>query len=72
VKIGLFQILIIALIVLVLFGRGKVSELMGDFGKGIRSFRKGLGEDEGTPAPARVEVLDTQSVVEPAADKTAG
>jgi len=45
---------------------------MGDFGKGIRSFRKGLGEDEGTPAPARVEVLDTQSVVEPAADKTAG
>ena len=31
---------IVALVVLVLFGRGKISETMGDFGKGIRSFRK--------------------------------
>ncbi len=51
-KPGLFQILIIALIVLVLFGRGRISEMMGDFGKGIKSFKKGLGEDEPTgPQP---------------------
>jgi sec-independent protein translocase protein TatA len=38
VKPGLFQILIILLIVVVLFGRGRISETMGDFGKGIRRF----------------------------------
>ncbi len=44
---------IVLLIALLLFGRGRISETMGDFGKGIRSFRKGL-TDEGDPAaPAR-------------------
>ena len=38
--------LIVAILVLVLFGRGKVSDLMGDFGKGINSFKKGLAEKE--------------------------
>ena len=37
---------IVALVILVLFGRGKISETMGDFGKGVRSFRKGLSEEE--------------------------
>ena len=67
-KPGLFQILIIALIVLVLFGRGRISEMMGDFGKGIKSFKRGLGEDE--PAPARLE--SAEAVADPAADKTVG
>ena len=71
-KIGLFQILIIALIILVLFGRGRISEMMGDFGKGIRSFRKGLGEDEGSSAPLPVEAVENQTIIEPAGDKTAG
>ncbi len=38
-------IIVIALI-LVLFGRGKVSELMGDVAKGIKSFKKGMAEDD--------------------------
>jgi sec-independent protein translocase protein TatA len=37
-------LLVIAVIVLVLFGRGKVSSLMGEVGKGITSFKKGLAE----------------------------
>jgi len=36
---------IVLLVVLILFGRGKVSEIMGDFGKGIKSFKQGLNED---------------------------
>jgi sec-independent protein translocase protein TatA len=37
--------LIIAAVVLVVFGgKGKISDLMGDFGKGVNSFKKGLGE----------------------------
>ena len=42
---SIWHILILAAIALVLFGgRGKVSDLMGDFGKGINSFKKGLAE----------------------------
>lgn len=37
---------VVALIVLLLFGRGKISDIMGDFAKGIRSFKKGLNEDD--------------------------
>jgi sec-independent protein translocase protein TatA len=40
---------IVLLLVLVLFGRGKVSELMGDVAKGIKSFKKGMAEDEDAP-----------------------
>ena len=44
--IGWPQLLVIALVVLVLFGRGKISEMMGDFGKGIKSFKQGMSEEE--------------------------
>jgi sec-independent protein translocase protein TatA len=38
--------LVIAIVVLVLFGGGKLSQTMGDFGKGVREFRKGMKEDD--------------------------
>jgi len=44
--------LIVLVVVLVLFGRGRVSEIMGDFGKGIKSFKKGLAEDVDVTTPA--------------------
>ncbi len=43
-NIGLPGILLIAVVVLVLFGRGKISSLMGEVGKGITSFKKGINE----------------------------
>ncbi|SIQ41166.1 sec-independent protein translocase protein TatA [Paracoccus thiocyanatus] len=47
-NIGLPGLLLIAVVVLVLFGRGKVSSLMGEVGKGITAFKKGVkdGSDE--------------------------
>ena len=44
------------LVVLILFGRGRVSEIMGDFGKGIKSFKQGLNEDDkpASPPPAQI------------------
>ncbi|WP_204114780.1 twin-arginine translocase TatA/TatE family subunit [Shimia biformata] len=47
-NIGLPGLLLIAVVVLVLFGRGKISSLMGEVGKGITSFKKGIkeGQDE--------------------------
>ena len=43
-NVGLPGILLIAVVVLVLFGRGKISSLMGEVGKGITSFKKGVKE----------------------------
>jgi sec-independent protein translocase protein TatA len=43
---SIWQILIIAILLLLFFGRGRISDLMGDLGKGITSFKKGLSEDE--------------------------
>lgn len=43
-NIGLPGILLIAVVVLVLFGRGKIASLMGEVGKGITSFKKGINE----------------------------
>ena len=56
-NIGLPGILLIAIVVLVLFGRGKISSLMGEVGKGITSFKKGIkdGENEVTDASDTVE-----------------
>ena len=40
------QILLVVLLVVLLFGRGRISDLMGDVAKGIKSFRSGLSDDE--------------------------
>lgn len=56
-NLGPWQLIIIALVILVLFGRGRISEMMGDFGKGIKSFKQGMNEDtEAKSKPsARIE-----------------
>ena len=43
--ISLWQIAIVVVIVVLLFGRGKISSLMGDVAKGIKSFKKGMSDD---------------------------
>ena len=43
-QLGFGGILLIAIVVLVLFGRGKISSLMGEVGKGITSFKKGIND----------------------------
>ena len=44
-SIGFWQIAIVVLLVDLLFGRGKISSLMGDVAKGIKSFKKGMSTD---------------------------
>lgn len=43
-QMGPWQILVIGIVVLILFGRGKVSNLMGEVGKGITAFKKGVAD----------------------------
>jgi len=45
-SVGIWQLIIILVIVLVLFGRGKISQIMGEFGKGIKSFKKEIKSPE--------------------------
>ncbi|PTW60042.1 sec-independent protein translocase protein TatA [Breoghania corrubedonensis] len=44
--LSIWQILIIAVVAILLFGRGRISDLMGDVAKGIKSFKKGMAEDD--------------------------
>jgi sec-independent protein translocase protein TatA len=45
-SMSLFHWVIVALVVLILFGRGKLSETMGDYGKVMREFRKGMKDED--------------------------
>ena len=72
-SIGIWQIAIVAVLVVLLFGRGKISELMGDLAKGIKNFKTGLSEDETeTAEPAKMIEQDDQTVdVTPQKDEAA-
>lgn len=50
--------IIVIAVVLLLFGRGKISELMGDVAQGIKAFKKGMSDDEKT-ADASTEPMKT-------------
>ena len=51
---SLWHWLVVLVIVLVLFGRGRVADIMGEFGKGLRSFKDGM-KDEGEDNARRIE-----------------
>jgi sec-independent protein translocase protein TatA len=59
--------LIVLAIVLLLFGRGKIPELMGDVAKGIKSFKKGMNDDDDAPEAGRPDMGRT---VDHKADET--
>ena len=53
-SIGFWQIAIVVILVVLLFGRGKISSLMGDVAKGIKSFKKGMANDGEDSAPKNI------------------
>ena len=64
--------LIVLAVVLLLFGRGKIPELMGDVAKGIKSFKKGMAEDTGEDDDEPVKTIDQKAEhVAPAAKQKA-
>ena len=52
-SIGFWQIAIVVILVVLLFGRGKISSLMGDVAKGIKSFKKGMSTDPTDEEPPK-------------------
>ncbi|MEM8796125.1 MAG: twin-arginine translocase TatA/TatE family subunit [Pseudomonadota bacterium] len=64
--ISAWQIILVVLLVVLLFGRGKISAMMGDVAQGIKSFKKGMKDDDGPS----IEHSPTETVSEDAKDKT--
>ncbi|MAU41882.1 MAG: twin-arginine translocase TatA/TatE family subunit [Kordiimonas sp.] len=46
--LSLWQIILVIVLAILLFGRGRISDLMGDVAKGIKSFKSGMAEDDNT------------------------
>jgi len=70
---GWLQILLVVLLLILLFGRGKISGLMGDVAQGIKSFKKGMAEEEKPEEEEKPKSLDKKSettVDEKTAEKT--
>ena len=59
-SLGPWQFLLIVVVVVLLFGRGKISELMGDVAKGIKTFKKGMADDEDETTAAQPKAIDNQ------------
>jgi sec-independent protein translocase protein TatA len=57
--------LVVIVIALLLFGRGKISDMMGDLAKGIKSFKKGMAEDDEAYIPKRTEEYEVIENEEP-------
>ena len=60
-NIGWTGIIIIAILVVILFGKGKISSIMGDLAKGIKSFKKGLSDDSSSKEDNNNNSNDTNS-----------
>jgi sec-independent protein translocase protein TatA len=63
-SLSIWHWIIVIAVVLLLFGRGKISELMGDVAQGIKAFKKGMSEDEvakADPAKPDVKVIDNDN-----------
>jgi sec-independent protein translocase protein TatA len=61
---------IVLVVVLILFGRGRISEIMGDFGSGIKSFKQSMNDDETGTAPPPARIASPEAVTTPAGSET--
>ncbi len=66
-RFGPLEIIVIAAVVLVLFGRGKISNLMGEVGKGITAFKRGVKDESAEAAAAAAAAVEAARDVTPAA-----
>ena len=58
---SLWHWLVVIILVLLLFGRGRISDMMGDIGKGLKSFKQGMADDE-HPAKTDPKTLENRPI----------
>ena len=68
-NVGLPGLILIAVVIILIFGRGKISSMMGEFGKGITSFKKGINEGKQELDKAQEEVSENTKDITPEKDK---
>jgi sec-independent protein translocase protein TatA len=72
-SLSIWHWLVVIVVVLLLFGRGKISELMGDMAQGIKAFKKGMSDDKDeakTDQPMKTIEAEKASVKTPEAEKS--
>jgi sec-independent protein translocase protein TatA len=62
--------LIVGIIVLLLFGKGRFSDMMGDVAKGLKSFKKGMAEEDTPPKSEEARRLRDESRLDPPAERS--
>lgn len=62
---SLIHWVLVLLVVVLLFGGGRISSLMGDVAKGIKAFKKGMADDDGEDAPRPVTRIEGQAARDP-------
>jgi sec-independent protein translocase protein TatA len=70
-SMSIWHWLVVAALVLLLFGRGKISELMGDVAGGIKAFKKGMAEDDDAAKKAEEEKAKLEAAAKSTADAAA-
>ena len=59
---SLWHWLVVIILVLLLFGRGRISDMMGDIGKGLKSFKQGMADDEAPKKPEPPRALEDRPI----------
>lgn len=70
-SLSIWHWLVVAIIVLLLFGRGKIPELMGDVAKGIKSFKKGMKDEDETANAEPTKQVEAKELDGKSGDATA-
>jgi sec-independent protein translocase protein TatA len=64
--LSIWHILVVVIVVTLLFGAGRVPRVMEDVAKGIKAFKKGMKDEEDTPAPKAPKAIESSRSEEPA------
>ena len=68
--LSLWHWLVVGVVILLLFGKGRFSDMMGDVAKGLKSFKKGMSEDDEATASHPPRRIETDRTVEAPVDRT--
>ena len=69
-SLSIWHWIVVIAVVLLLFGRGKISDLMGDVANGIKAFKKGMKDDEAEKPAEPVKTIDHNSTPAPTASRS--
>jgi sec-independent protein translocase protein TatA len=70
-SLSIWHWMIVIVVVLLLFGRNKISDLMGDVAGGIKAFKRGMAEDDTKPAPPKADAKTIDHQAQPPASAAA-